>query len=303
MSARRPDTRARIPGAASAGTGAWTGRAADPRAMLVVGIVNVTPDSFYDGGRFASTDAAVAHGLALAEEGADWLDVGGESTRPGSQPIAADEELARVLPVIEALAKHCALPLSVDTRRAEVADAALARGARIVNAVAGLRDPELAGVCAAHGATLVLNHMRGEPATMQRAPAYTEVVQDVARELVAEAAQAVAAGVSRERIWLDPGIGFGKRPREHSVPLIARLAEIVALGYPVLVGPSRKSFLGALTTAPVEARLPGTLAAATACVLAGARALRMHDVAAARQAVDVAAAIRDARADAPGSGS
>src|SRR5258706_8236349 len=136
--------------------------------------------------------------------------------------------------------------------------------------------------------------MRGEPATMQRAPAYGDVVQDVARELLAEAAQAEAAGVPRERIWLDPGIGFGKRPREHSVPLIARLAEIVALGFPVLVGPSRKSFLAALTSAPAESRLPGTLAAATACVLAGARALRMHDVAAARQAVDVAAAVRDA---------
>ena len=288
MSARRPDTRARAAGAASA-------VARDHRAILVVGIVNVTPDSFFDGGRYASTESAVAHGLSLAAEGADWLDVGGESTRPGSQPVTAAEELSRVLPVIEALAKHCALPLSVDTRRAEVADAALARGARIVNAVAGLREPALADVCVAHGATLVLNHMRGEPATMQRAPSYTEVVQDVARELLADAQRAQAAGVPRERIWLDPGIGFGKRPREHSVPLIARLGEIVALGYPVLVGPSRKSFLGALTTAPVEARLPGTLAAATACVLAGARALRMHDVAAARQAVDVAAAIRDAR--------
>jgi dihydropteroate synthase len=264
--------------------------------VLVVGIVNVTPDSFYDGGRFSGTDAAVAHALELAGEGADWLDVGGESTRPGAQPVPADEERARVLPVIEALAKHCALPISVDTRRAEVADAALARGARIVNAVAGLRDPALADVCAAHGATLVINHMRGEPATMQRAPAYTEVVHDVARELLADAARAEAAGVARERIWLDPGIGFGKRPREHSVPLIARLEELVALGYPVLVGPSRKSFLAAFTNAPAEARLPGTLAAATACVLAGARALRMHDVAAARQAVDVAAAIRDARA-------
>ena len=295
MSAPRPGTRARTPGAASAGAGALTGRSRDQRSVLVVGIVNVTPDSFFDGGRHASPESALAHALELAAEGADWLDVGGESTRPGSQPVTAAEEMARVLPVIEALAKHCALPISIDTRRAEVADAALARGARIVNAVAGLRDPALAGVCAAHSATLVINHMRGEPATMQRAPAYGDVVQDVGRELLAEAAQAEAAGVPRERIWLDPGIGFGKRPREHSVPLIARLAEIVALGFPVLVGPSRKSFLAALTSAPAESRLPGTLAAATACVLAGARALRMHDVAAARQAVDVAAAIRDAR--------
>jgi dihydropteroate synthase len=288
MSAPRPDTLARAPGAASAGM-----------RILLVGVVNVTPDSFYDGGRHATSEAAIAHGLALAAEGADWLDVGGESTRPGAAAVAADAELARIMPVIEGLAKHCDRPLSVDTRRADVADAALSRGASIVNAVAGLRDPALAEVCAAHGAALVINHMRGEPATMQRAPAYDDVVRDVSRELLAEAARAERAGVSRERIWLDPGIGFGKRAREHSVVLIARLGELVALGYPVLVGPSRKSFLGALTGAPVEARLPGSLAAATACVLAGARALRMHDVAAARQAVDVAAAIRDAAAAEP----
>ena len=262
--------------------------------VLVVGVVNVTPDSFYDGGRWARADAAVAHGLDLAAQGADWLDVGGESTRPGSQPISADEECARVLPVIEALAKQCPLPLSVDTRRSEVAEAALARGATIVNAVSGLRDARIAEVCAAHGATLVLNHMRGEPATMQRAPRYTDVVREVAQELLADAAAAEAAGVARERIWLDPGIGFGKHPR-HSLALIARLPELVALGYPVLVGPSRKSFLGELTGLPPAERLPGTLAAATACVLGGASALRMHDVAAARQAVDVAAAIRDAQ--------
>jgi len=263
--------------------------------VLVVGVVNVTPDSFFDGGRYARAEAAIAHGLTLAAEAADWLDVGGESTRPGSEPVSVEEESARVLPVIEGLAKQCALPLSVDTRRAEVADAALARGATVVNAVAGLRDPELAAVCAAHGATLVLNHMRGEPATMQRAPSYTDVVREVADELLADAAAAESAGVPREKIWLDPGIGFGKRPREHSLVLIARLEELCGLGYPVLVGPSRKSFLGALTGLPPAERLPGTLAVATACVLAGARALRMHDVAAARQAVDVAAAIRDTR--------
>ncbi|MFI5316084.1 MAG: dihydropteroate synthase [Myxococcota bacterium] len=288
MSAPRPDTLARAPGAASAGT-----------RVLVVGVVNATPDSFYDGGRYATSERAIAHGLELAADGADWLDVGGESTRPGAQSVAAGEELARVLPVIEGLAKHCALPISIDTRRAEVADAALARGARIVNAVAGLRDPELAEICAARGAALVINHMRGEPATMQRAPAYGDVVREVARELLADAERAERAGVPRESIWLDPGIGFGKRAREHSVTLIARLEELVALGYPVLVGPSRKGFLGALTGAPVAARLPGSLAAATACVLAGARALRMHDVAAARQALDVAAAIRDSRAGRP----
>jgi dihydropteroate synthase len=264
--------------------------------VIVVGVVNVTPDSFYDGGRWASSEAAVAHGLELAAQGADWLDVGGESTRPGSEPVPVVEELQRVLPVVEQLAKQCPLPLSIDTRRAEVAEAALARGATVVNAVSGLRDPELAGVCAAHGAGLVLNHMRGEPATMQRAPSYTDVVREVARDLLADAEAAQAAGVARERIWLDPGIGFGKHPR-HSLALIARLPELAALGYPVLVGPSRKSFLGELTGLPPAERLPGTLAAATACVLGGARGLRMHDVAAARQALDVAAAILAARRD------
>ncbi|HTO07768.1 MAG TPA: dihydropteroate synthase [Myxococcota bacterium] len=262
--------------------------------VIVAGVVNVTPDSFYDGGRWASSDAAIARGLELAAEGADWLDVGGESTRPGSEPVPVSEECARVLPVIQGLAKRCALPISVDTRRAEVADAALTRGARVVNAVSGLRDRALADVCASHGATLVLNHMRGEPATMQRTPSYTDVIGEVAQELLADAALAEAAGVPRAQIWLDPGIGFGKHPR-HSVELIARLSELVALGYPVLVGPSRKSFLAELTGVPADERLPGTLAAATACVLEGAAGLRMHDVAAARQAVDVAAAIRRAR--------
>ena len=287
MSAPRPDMRSRALGFPGAG-----------ERVLVVGIVNVTPDSFYDGGRYTSAEAAIAHGLELAEAGADWLDVGGESTRPGSLPVSAEEELGRVVPVIEGLAKRCALPISIDTRRAEVAERALAAGASIVNAVAGLRDPRLAEVAAMPGAALVINHMRGEPATMQRAPGYTDVVHEVARELLADAELALRAGIAPERVWLDPGIGFGKRPREHSVVLIARLRELVALGHPVMVGPSRKSFLRALTGAEAEERLPGSLAVAAACVLAGARALRMHDVAAARQAVDVAAAIRDAGAGA-----
>jgi len=262
--------------------------------VLVVGIVNATPDSFWDGGRLTSAEAAIAHGLALVAEGADWLDVGGESTRPGAQYVPADEERARVLPVIEGLAKRTAVPLSIDTRRAEVAEAALAAGARIVNAVAGLRDRELAGVVARHGASLVINHMRGESATMQHEPVYGDVVREVRDELLSEARAAEARGVARDRIWLDPGLGFGKHPLRHNLPLLARLGELVATGYPVMVGASRKSFVGAATGAPVEARLPGSLAAATVAVLAGARAVRVHDVAATRQAVDLAAAIRDA---------
>lgn len=259
-----------------------------------MGVVNVTPDSFWDGGRFARAEAAIAHGLALAAQGADWLDVGGESTRPGSAPVSEDEERARVLPVLEGLAKRTELPLSIDTRRARVAEAALGAGARIVNAVSGLRDPELASVCAAHGATLVLNHMRGEPATMQRAPEYGDVVREVRDELLAEAAQAERAGVARERIWLDPGLGFGKHMLRHNLPLLAGLGELVATGYPVLVGASRKSFLGAISGASVAERLPGSLAVATAAVLSGARGVRVHDVAETRQAVDTALAIRGA---------
>jgi dihydropteroate synthase len=262
------------------------------RRVAVVGVVNVTPDSFYDGGRYAETDRAVAHALRLVEEGADLLDVGGESTRPGSEPVPAAEEARRVLPVIEALGKRTPLPISVDTRRTRVAEAALDRGASAVNAVAGLRDPALARLCAERDALLILNHMRGEPATMQREPAFGDVVADVKRELLEQAARAEAEGVPRERIWLDPGLGFGKHPLRHNLPLLARLDELVASGYPILVGPSRKSFIGALTGAAPEDRLPGTLAALAACVLAGARAVRVHDVAAARQAVDVAAAIR-----------
>ena len=267
---------------------------AEPR-VIVMGIVNVTPDSFWDGGRHTDAEAAIAYGLALAAQGADWLDVGGESTRPGSAPVSEDEESARVLPVIEGLAKRAELLLSIDTRRARVAEAALAAGARIVNAVSGLRDPELASVCAAHGATLVLNHMRGEPATMQREPVYVDVVREVRDELLEEASLAERAGVSRERIWLDPGIGFGKHALRHNLPLLAGLEALVATGYPVLVGASRKSFLGALTGALVADRLPGSLAVAAAAVLAGARGVRAHDVAETRQAVDVAAAIRRAR--------
>ncbi|MBM4334747.1 MAG: dihydropteroate synthase [Deltaproteobacteria bacterium] len=268
---------------------------ASPR-VLVMGIVNVTPDSFSDGGRFPCAEAAIEHGLALVAEGADWLDVGGESTRPGSRPVSEAEERERVLPVIEGLAKRTETPISIDTRRAAVAAAALAAGARIVNAVVGLRDAELAAVCAEHGATLVLNHIRGEPASMQHDPVYGDVVREVRDELLAEASLAQRAGVARERIWLDPGLGFGKHPLRHNLPLLGRLDEIVATGYPILVGASRKQFIGALTGAPVSRRLHGSLAAAVAAVLAGARAVRAHDVAETRQAVDVASAIRAARA-------
>jgi dihydropteroate synthase len=260
---------------------------------FLMGVVNATPDSFSDGGRFLDAAAAVDRALRLAEEGADLVDVGGESTRPGAPPVPAEEEIARVVPVVERLrARGFALPISVDTSKGAVGRAALAAGADLVNDVAALADPDLARACAEAGVPVVLMHMRGTPADMASRAVYGDVVADVARELAAALARAEAAGVARDRTILDPGIGFAKTA-EQSVALLARAGELRALGRPLLVGPSRKSFIGKLTGAAVGDRLPGTLAAVTACVLAGVELLRVHDVAAARQAALVAAAIRD----------
>jgi dihydropteroate synthase len=258
-----------------------------------MGIVNATPDSFSDGGRFLDTGAAVDRALRLAEEGADLVDVGGESTRPGAPPVPAEEEIRRVVPVIERLrARGYPLPISVDTAKGAVARAALAAGADLVNDVSALGDPDLARACAGAGVPVVLMHMRGTPADMQSRAAYGDVVADVTRELADALARAEAAGVARERVVLDPGIGFAKTA-EQSLELLARAGELRALGRPLLVGPSRKSFIGKVTGAAVGERLPGTLAAVAACVLAGVEILRVHDVAAARQAALVAAALRD----------
>jgi dihydropteroate synthase len=262
---------------------------------FLMGVVNVTPDSFSDGGRFLDPDAAVAQALRLAEEGADLVDLGGESTRPGAPAVAADEEVRRVVPVVERLrARGFALPVSVDTWKGAVARAALAAGADLVNDVTGLADPDLGRAVAEAGAPVVLQHTRGTPADMSSRAVYGDVAGDVARELEAALLRAEAAGIPRERTILDPGLGFAKTA-EQSVELLARVGELRALGRPLLVGPSRKSFIGKVTGAPVAERLPGTLAAVTACVLAGVELLRVHDVAAARQAAVVAAAIRDAR--------
>jgi len=273
--------------------------------VTIVAVLNVTPDSFSDGGRFVQAgraldrDAAVAEALALARAGADVLDVGGESTRPGAHEIPADEEIARVVPVLEALAKASRVPLAIDTRKAVVAEAALAAGATIVNDVSGLRhDPALAGVVARAGARLVLGHLRGEPATMQDDPRFEDALAEVARELAASAAQAEAAGVARERLVVDPGIGFGKR-LEDNLALLANVGELRRrVGLPVLVGASRKSFLGRLTGEPPGRRDPASHAAAAVAVFAGADAVRVHDVAGARVAVTVALALRQARREA-----
>jgi dihydropteroate synthase len=255
-----------------------------------MGVVNVTPDSFSDGGLFLDPEAAVAHGRQLAAEGADILDIGGESTRPGAEPVAEDEELRRVVPVIERLA-GAAHRVSIDTTKVAVARAALEAGATIVNDVSAFRfEPQLAGLVADTGADCCLMHMLGEPRTMQEDPRYGDVVDDVKAFLEKRLAFAVSEGVVEERVWLDPGIGFGKTAA-HNVELLRRLDEIVAIGRPVVVGTSRKSFLGKLTGGrPEGERLPGTIATNVVALERGASVFRVHDVAQVRDALLVAAA-------------
>jgi dihydropteroate synthase len=261
-------------------------------AFTVMGVVNVTPDSFSDGGLYFDPGAAVAHGLALEAEGAAILDVGGESTRPGSEAVTAAEELRRVLPVLEGLvAAGVTAQLSIDTSKAAVASAALDAGATLVNDVTALRgDPELAGVIAASGAGCCLMHMLGEPRTMQRDPRYDDVVADIKAFLEERLAFAVGAGIDEERILLDPGIGFGKT-LEHNLELLRRLDELVAIGRPVLIGTSRKSFLGKITGREDPAdRLAATIASCVIAYERGARVFRVHEVAPVLDALKVAAA-------------
>ena len=262
-----------------------------PRATLVMGIVNVTPDSFSDGGRYLAPEAAVAHGRELVAEGADLLDVGGESTRPGASPVAEDEELRRVIPVVERLAREVSVPLSIDTGKPAVAAAALAAGAGIVNDIAAHRaDPAMAEVVARTGAGYVAMHMQGTPATMQEHPHYTDVVEEVRRFFAATLERLRLAGVAAEQVVLDPGIGFGKTV-EHNLELLARVGAFRELGRPLLLGVSRKSFLGKLLGTPVTDRLPGSLAATCLAVAAGVGIVRTHDVAETWQAIRVTEAI------------
>jgi dihydropteroate synthase len=256
-----------------------------------MGVVNVTPDSFSDGGRFLDADAAVEHGLRLTGEGADILDIGGESTRPGADPVGEDEELRRVVPVIERLARSGDARLSIDTTKVGVARAALEAGASLVNDVSALRfDPGMAALVAESGAGCCLMHMLGEPRTMQEDPRYDDVVSEVKAFLEERLAFAVAEGIDEERVWLDPGIGFGKTV-EHNLELLRRLDEIVAIGRPVVVGTSRKSFLGKLAGGRGEGeRLPGTIATNVLALERGAKVFRVHDVAQNADALAVAAA-------------
>jgi len=271
--------------------------AQSPLAARVMGVVNVTPDSFSDGGRFFDADAALAHARRLLAEGADMLDVGGESTRPGAAPVSVEDEIARVVPLVRALRAETAAPISVDTMKPQVARAAVAAGASLWNDVTALRHaPDSLAVAAELGCEVVLMHMQGEPQTMQAEPRYDDVVGEVTAFLAARAEAALAAGVARERIWLDPGIGFGKDMLSHNLPLIAGLDRIVALGFPVLLGVSRKRFIGALDQdAAPDQRLGGSIAAALAGVAAGAAAVRVHDVRETVQALRVWEAIAAAR--------
>jgi dihydropteroate synthase len=260
-----------------------------------MGIVNVTPNSFSDGGLFLEPERAIEHALRLVDEGADLLDVGGESTRPGAGAVSAADELGRVAPVLEGL-RDAGVPISIDTSKVAVAEAALAAGAQIVNDVTALRsEPGLAALCAERGCGLVLMHMQGTPRTMQQAPTYDDVVDDVKAFLAERIGFATAEGVAQERIWIDPGIGFGKTV-QHNLELLWRLGELGELGRPIVIGTSRKSFLGKLTGREVGKRLGGTIASNVLALLGGAAVFRVHDVAELRQALDVANAILGRRA-------
>ena len=257
-----------------------------------MGVVNVTPDSFSDGGLYASTETAVRHGLALVEAGADLLDIGGESTRPGAEAVSVREELARVLPVITALQERTDTPISIDTTKSEVARQAVQAGATMINDISGLTfDPAIANIAAETDAALCLMHIQGTPRTMQAAPSYSNVVDEVAQFLQTSVARALSAGVPEHRICVDPGIGFGKR-LEHNLALLNGMGSIsTTLRRPILAGVSRKSFLGHLTGKSVNDRLFGTLAAVTASILRGAHLVRVHDVFECMDAVRVADAL------------
>jgi dihydropteroate synthase len=258
---------------------------------LLMGIVNVTPDSFFDGGQYYDPQRAVAHALRLVAEGADLLDIGAESTRPGALPVDEHEERRRLLPVVTAVARAVSVPISVDTSKAEVARAALDAGAVMVNDVTALRgDRAMVDVVAEAGAGLVVMHMQGIPETMQQAPHYDDVVGDVAQFLAERSRFAMDHGVERDRIVLDPGIGFGKT-LTHNLDLLANLHAFTELGFPLLVGPSRKGFIGQLTHQSVDARAWGTAAVIALAVQQGARILRVHDVGPMRDVVSVADAV------------
>ena len=260
------------------------------KRTLLMGILNVTPDSFSDGGRYMTVKRAVAHALKMQEEGADILDVGGESTRPGARLISAQEELRRILPVVERLQRKLRIPLSIDTSKAVVAEAALRAGATIVNDVTALKNPRMAEVAAAAGVPVILMHMRGTPQTMHRYTHYRRLIPEIAAELLQSVRKAIAAGVSKGKILIDPGIGFAKGPKENLLAL-KNLRVLKALGFPIVIGPSRKSFIGKVLADLSEDRIFGTAAAVALGIFSGADVVRVHDVAAMRHVVMVSDAI------------
>jgi len=264
------------------------------RRPLVMGIVNVTPDSFSDGGQYATAESAIAHGLQLTEDGADLLDIGGESTRPGAAPVPLEEEMRRVVPVVAGLAAQTRVPLSVDTSKAEVACRCLESGARIINDVTALAgDPAMAEVALKHGCGVILMHMQGTPQTMQQAPHYEDVVAEIGQFFAQRLKWAAAAGITQEHIVLDPGIGFGKKGK-HNLEILARLAEFQSLGRPVCLGVSRKALIGQILQRPVAQRLAGSLAALLCAQSRSAvQIVRVHDVRETRDAVEILAAIQE----------
>lgn len=249
----------------------------------VMAVLNVTPDSFSDGGKHLDEDAAVDAGLRMRDAGAAWIDVGGESSRPGARSVPAETEMRRVVPVIERLARRVGIPISIDTSKPEVAHAALAAGATMVNDIKGFRDPEMRALVVKRGAAALVMHMQGEPVSMQVSPAYGDPVVEVSAFLAAQAGLLASVGVSRDRIYLDPGIGFGKT-LAHNLAILRRIGEFAALGFPLAVGTSRKAFLGAVTGSAVDERLAATLGSVAWLALAGVELVRVHDV---RQAIDV----------------
>lgn len=265
----------------------WMGRGrllADDGRPRVMGILNVTPDSFSDGGRWASFEAAVAHAEQMSAEGADLIDLGGESSRPGAEPVSVEEELRRVLPVLEAILDCTSLAVSVDTAKPEVARRAIQAGAAVVNDIGGLRDPEMVRSVADSDAAVVLMHMAGTPQTMQIDPLYDDVVTEVRDWLARAVERAEAAGIARERIAVDPGLGFGKT-HQHNLDLLRNLPAFATLGCPVLVGLSRKGFLGQITGRPRQERVTASVVGTLASAVRGARVLRVHDVGAMVDAV------------------
>ncbi|MFN3477034.1 MAG: dihydropteroate synthase [Candidatus Methylomirabilales bacterium] len=248
------------------------------RRTFVMGVLNVTPDSFSDGGLFLDPGRAVEYAHRMVEEGADLIDIGGESTRPGALPVPVEEELRRVLPVVRTLTKELSVPISVDTYKAEVAEAVLACGADLINDIGGLRlDPRMASVVAKARAGLVIMHMKGTPRTMQHNPTYEDLMGEILAFLKRQVERAEEAGIDPSAILVDPGLGFGKRP-EHNLIILQRLKELQLLGKPILIGPSRKAFIGHVLGLPVEDRLEGTLACGAAAVWNGAHVIRVHDV-------------------------